>query len=43
MVKNEFQKDAQIRDAKQLAGEIEYHHVDYHYGYGVDVLKDINS
>lgn len=43
MVKSEFQKDAQIRDAKQLAGEIEYHHVDYHYGYGVDVLKDINS
>ena len=42
MVKSEFQKDAQIRDAKQLAGEIEYHHVDYHYGYGVDVLKDIN-
>ena len=42
MVKSEFQKDAQIRDAKQLAGEIEYHHVDCHYGYGVDVLKDIN-
>ena len=42
MVKSEFKKDAQIRDAKQLAGEIEYHHVDYHYGYGVDVLKDIN-
>ncbi|MDE6492381.1 MAG: peptide cleavage/export ABC transporter, partial [Lactobacillus sp.] len=42
MVKSEFQKDAQIRDAKQLVGDIEYHDVDYHYGYGVDVLKDIN-
>ena len=42
MVKSEFQKDAQIRDAKQLAGDIEYHNVDYHYGYGIDVLKDVN-
>ena len=42
MVKSEFQRDAQIRDAKQLVGDIEYHDVDYHYGYGVDVLKDIN-
>ncbi|GAA2865632.1 peptide cleavage/export ABC transporter [Lactobacillus intestinalis] len=42
MVKSEFQRDAQIRDAKQLVGNIEYHDVDYHYGYGVDVLKDIN-
>lgn len=42
MVKSEFPRDAQIRDAKQLVGNIEYHDVDYHYGYGVDVLKDIN-
>ena len=42
MVKSEFQKDVQIRDAKQLVGDIEYHNVDYHYGYGVDVLKDVN-
>jgi ATP-binding cassette subfamily C protein/competence factor transporting protein len=42
MVKSEFKKDAQIRDAKQLIGDIEYQNVDYHYGYGVAVLKDIN-
>lgn len=42
MVKSEFQKDAQIKNSEQLTGDIEYHHVDYHYGYGVDVLEDIN-
>ncbi|KRL88873.1 peptide cleavage/export ABC transporter [Lactobacillus kalixensis] len=42
MVKSEFQENAQVKDTKQLDGDIEYHDVDYHYGYGEDVLKDIN-
>ena len=42
MVKSEFQKDPQVKDINQLVGDIEYHDVDYHYGYGGDVLKDIN-
>lgn len=42
LVKSEFRKNSQINDPKQLVGPIEYHDVDYHYGYGSDVLKDIN-
>lgn len=42
MVKSEFDSKAQVKQASQLQGQIEYKNVDYHYGYGVDVLKDIN-
>lgn len=42
MVESEFKKKAHINSRKQLNGLIEYQNVDYHYGYGVDVLQNIN-
>lgn len=41
-VKSEFNQKATIEDRKLLEGNIEYKNVDYSYGYGTDVLKDIN-
>ncbi len=38
----EFNQKTAIEDCKLLEGNIEYKNVDYRYGYGADVLKDIN-
>ena len=41
-VQSEFNADTSIQNSAALEGMIEYKHVDYRYGYGTDVLKDIN-
>lgn len=41
-VKSEFEKTTTIKSSEKLQGEIEYQNVDYHYGYGHDVLRNIN-
>lgn len=41
-VQSEFKANTSIQNSAALEGIIEYKHVDYRYGYGTDVLKDIN-
>lgn len=42
MVDSEFHSRVKVKNYKQLIGSIEFKNVDYHYGYGIDVLKNIN-
>ena len=41
-VQSEFKANTSIQNSAALEGILEYKHVDYRYGYGTDVLKDIN-
>ena len=41
-VQSEFNADTSIQNSAALEGMIEYKHVHYRYGYGTDVLKNIN-
>lgn len=42
LVESEFKKKRSMKQIKQLAGLIEIKHVSYQYGYGADVLHDVN-
>lgn len=42
LVNSEFTKNRPIKNPEQLIGSIEIQNVDYHYGYGKNVLEQIN-
>lgn len=42
LVQSEFKGKTSVNDSHDLNGDINFSHVDYRYGYGEDVLKDIN-
>lgn len=42
LVNSEFTKNRPIKNPEQLVGPIEIQNVDYHYGYGKNVLEQIN-
>lgn len=42
LVKSEFKDKTSVNSIHDLNGKIVFSHVDYRYGYGEDVLKDIN-
>ncbi|WP_251716109.1 peptide cleavage/export ABC transporter [Lactobacillus agrestimuris] len=42
IVKSEFKNKTSVNSIRDLNGKINFSHVNYRYGYGEDVLKDIN-
>lgn len=42
LVQSEFKSKTSVNDIHDLNGDINFSHVNYRYGYGEDVLKDIN-